>query len=55
MRYEVEDVVASGPFKGFIITQVKKGWYELYHPNNLKDGLKLEQVTTKCRWHWVEK
>ena len=46
-RYKVDDTIEEGPYRGFIVVAVVKGWYTVYHPSNGKDA------TTSIRWAWA--
>ena len=44
--YHESDTIEEGPYKGFVVVTVSRGWYTVYHPSNGKDA------TTKIRWAW---
>ena len=44
--YQKDETIMDGPYKGFIVVAVSRGWYTVYHPSNGKDA------TTKIRWSW---
>ncbi len=66
-RYDVGDVITSGAYKGFVVLKVTPGWYQMYHPSNIKDdpnlrfanrtyrgrGKQWEKASVKIRWSWI--
>ena len=46
-RYETGETINAGPYDGFVVTAVSRGWYTVFHPSNGKDA------TTKIRWAWA--
>lgn len=54
MRYKAGDTIRSGPYKGFIVRTVSKGWYRAYHPSNVRPFCNIEEATTSIRWCWAE-
>lgn len=53
--YEAGQTINEEPFKGFIVREVKKGWYSCYHPSNVNDSCSLDEATTSLRWSWVHR
>jgi len=53
-RYKAGDTIASGPYQGFIVRSVTKGWYKVYHPSNVTEECGMEEATTSIRWLWAE-
>ena len=46
VRYQERETIQDGPYKGFVVVVISRGWYTVYHPSNGNDA------TTKIRWAW---
>jgi hypothetical protein len=51
-NYHAGETITSGPYKGFVVFDVSKGWYTVYHPSNVT-GDEIPIATTKIRWRWA--
>ena len=52
-QYNVGDTITNGAYNGFIVRHISKGWYHVYHPNNVTASCTIKEATTRIRWSWT--
>lgn len=52
--YKVGDTIDVAPYKGFVVTKVKKGWYTGFFPSNVGPTKgSIADAETQIRHSWL--